>query len=224
MDAKMTMESLFEDLKRSVEEYEPDKAKQIAKELMMAKVDPLKVIDEVLSPTMEEIGEKFDRMDIFLPELMGAAEVMKVTTSILTEHIKESAIERSKPKGKVVIGTVKGDIHEIGKNIVKIMLEVSGFEIFDLGKDVPSMQFIEKADEVGADVIALSALMTTTMVSQKEVIELLEALGKRDNYAVIIGGAPTTAAWQKEIGADGWAETAVQAGKLATKLIKEKAI
>ena len=222
MFAKMTMESLFEDLKRSVEEYEPDKAKQIVKELLMAQVDPLKVINEVLTPTMEEIGEMFDRMDIFLPELMGAAEVMRAATSILTEHIKGSTIERPKPKGKVVIGTVKGDIHEIGKNIVKIMLEVSGFEVIDLGKDVPSIQFIEKAEEVSADVIALSALMTTTMMSQKEVIELLAALGKRDDYLVIIGGAPTTAAWQKEIGADGWTETAGGAGKLATKLIKDK--
>lgn len=218
----MTIESLFESLKRSVEEFEPEKAKEVAKELLKAQVDPLKVINEVLSPTMEKIGDKFDKMEIFLPELMGAAEVMQAATSILTDHIKESTRELPKSKGKIVIGTVHGDIHEIGKNIVKIMLEVSGFEVFDLGKDVPSMQFIEKADEVGADVIALSALMTTTMVSQKEVIELLEALGKRENYIVIIGGAPTTLDWQQEISADGWAETAVQAGKIVTKLIEEK--
>ena len=218
----MTLENLFEDLKRTVEEYEPEKAKEIAVELMKANVDPLKVINEVLSPTMEEIGEKFDKMEIFLPELMGAAEVMQTATSVLTEHLKKSAIERPKPKGKVVLGTVHGDIHEIGKNIVKIMLEVSGFEVFDLGKDVPSIQFIEKAEEVGADIIALSALMTTTMGSQKEVIELLEALGKRKNYIVIIGGAPTSEAWRKEIGADGWAETAGGAGKLAAKLVEGK--
>lgn len=219
---KMTVESLFEALKKTLEEYEPKKAAEIAHELLDAQVDPLKVIDEVLSPTMEEIGEKFDKMDIFLPELMGAAEAMQAATSILTKYIKSTAGERPVTKGKVVIGTVHGDIHEIGKNIVKIMLEVSGFEVFDLGKDVPSMQFIEKAGEVNADVIALSALMTTTMVSQKEVIELLKALGKRDDYVVIIGGAPTTATWQKEIDADGWAETAVQAGKLATKLLEKR--
>ncbi|UCG01620.1 MAG: corrinoid protein [Candidatus Heimdallarchaeota archaeon] len=218
----MTVESLFEALKKTLEEYEPEKAAEIAQELIEAQVDPLKVIDEVLSPTMEIIGDKFDKMDIFLPELMGAAEAMQSATSVLTKHIK-STTERSVTKGKVVIGTVHGDIHEIGKNIVKIMLEVSGFEVFDLGKDVPSMQFIEKAGEVGADMIALSALMTTTMVSQKEVIELLTALGKRDDYIVIIGGAPTTATWQQEIGADGWAETAVQAAKLATDLLKKKA-
>lgn len=216
------LENLFENLKKAIEEYEPDKAKQVAKELVEAQVDPLKVIDEVLSPTMEQIGEKFDNMDIFLPELTLAAEAMQAATSILTGHIKESTNERTK-KGKVVIGTVAGDIHEIGKNIVKIMLEVTGFEVFDLGRDVPSMQFIEKAEEVGADVIALSSLMTTTMMSQKEVIELLEALGKRDNYVVMIGGAPTTATWQEEIGADGWAETAAQAGKLAVELMVKKA-
>jgi len=219
---KMTIESLFEDLKRSIEEFETDKAKQIANEMLKTEVDPLQVINEVLSPTMEEIGEKFDKMDIFLPELMGAAEAMQAATSILTEHIKESS-ERPKAKGRVVIGTVHGDIHEIGKNIVKIMLEVSGLEVFDLGKDVPSMQFIEKAEEVSADIIALSALMTTTMGSQKEVMELLEALGKRDEYIVIIGGAPTSESWQKEIGADGWSETAGGAGKLSIRLIEEKA-
>ncbi len=103
------------------------------------------------------------------------------------------------------------------------MLEVAGFEVFDLGKNVPSIQFIEKAQEVGADVIALSALMTTTMGSQKEVIELLDATGKRDDYVVVVGGAPTTEEWQKDIGADGWAETAGGAGKLVSKLIEEKA-
>ncbi|MFX1507395.1 MAG: B12-binding domain-containing protein [Promethearchaeota archaeon] len=218
----MTVESLFEALKKTLEEYEPKKAAEIAQELINANIGPLKVIDEVLSPTMEEIGNKFDRMDIFLPELMGAAEAMQAATSVLTKHI-QSTTERPMTKGKVVLGTVHGDIHEIGKNIVKIMLEVSGFEVFDLGKDVPSMQFIEKAGEVGADMIALSALMTTTMVSQKEVIELLTALGKRDDYIVIIGGAPTTAKWKEEIGADGWAETAVQAAKLATDLLEKKA-
>lgn len=218
----MTVEKLFEALKKSLGEYEPDKAEEIAQELLDAQVDPLKVIDEVLSPTMEEIGEKFDKMDIFLPELMGAAEAMQAATAILTKHIKSTA-ERPATKGKVVIGTVHGDIHEIGKNIVKIMLEVSGFEVFDLGKDVPSMQFIEKAGEVKADVIALSALMTTTMVSQKEVIELLKALGKRDDYVIIVGGAPTTEAWQNEIGADGWAETAVQSGKLTAELLEKRA-
>ena len=218
----LTIEELYDALKKSVEDYEPEKAKKITRELLEAQIDPLKVLDEVLTPTIEEIGEKFDRMDIFLPELMGAAEAMQAATSILTEYIKKSATTPSKMKGKVVLGTVLGDIHEIGKNIVKIMLEVSGFEIFDLGKDVPSLQFIEKAEEVKADVIALSALMTTTMHSQREVIELLEALGKRDNYIVIVGGNPTTENWKKEIGADGWAETAVKAAKLISKLISEK--
>jgi corrinoid protein of di/trimethylamine methyltransferase len=219
----MSIESLFADLKKSIEEFESDMAKKIAKDLLKAEVDPLKVINEILSPTMEQIGEKFDKMEIFLPELMGAAEAMQSATSILMECIKESTIERPMMKGKVVLGTVAGDIHEIGKNIVKIMLEVSGFEVVDLGKDVPSMQFIEKAEEVNADVIALSALMTTTMSSQKEVIELLEALGKRQDYVVIIGGAPTSEAWQKEIGADGWAESAGGAGKLTTELIEKRA-
>jgi corrinoid protein of di/trimethylamine methyltransferase len=218
----MTIENLLEALKRSVEEYEPEKAKQLAKELLKAQIDPLKVIDEVLIPTMEKIGEKFDRMEIYLPELVVSAQAMQAATSVLMEQLKKSTTEQPGTKGKVVLGTVYGDVHDIGKNIVKIMLEVSGFEIFDLGNKVPSMNFIVKAEEVGADVIALSALMATTMGSQKEVIELLEAMGKRDKYIVIIGGAPTSANWQKEIGADGWAETAAGAAKLVAKLIEKK--
>ena len=215
------MENLLEALKSAVEKYEPEKAKQVAKEILNAQMDPLNVIDEVLVPTMSLIGDKFDKMEIFLPELVVAAEAMQAATRILMEPLKKST-ERPVTKGKVVLGTVYGDVHDIGKNIVKIMLEVAGFEVFDLGNKVPSMQFIEKAEEVNADIIALSALMATTMGSQKEVIELLEALEKRDDYIVIIGGAPTTVAWQKEIGADGWAETAAGAAKITAKLIEEK--
>ena len=119
----MTVESLFEALKSTLDDYEPKKAAEIAQELLDAQVDPLKVIDEVLSPKMEEIGDKFDRMDIFLPELMGAAEAMQSATSVLTKYI-QSTTDRPATKGKIVLGTVHGDIHEIGKNIVKIMLEV----------------------------------------------------------------------------------------------------
>lgn len=218
----MSLEQLFASLKQSIEEYEPKKAEKIAQELVEAKVDPLKVIDEVLNPTMEKIGDQFDKLEIFLPELMVAAQAMQAATSVLMAQVKGSTVSTIK-KGKVVIGTVHGDIHEIGKDIVKVMLEVAGFDVFDLGKDVPSMQFVQRAEEVGADVIALSSLMTTTMTSQKEVIELLTALGKRDDYVVIIGGAPTSVKWQKEIGADGWAATAAGAGKLAMKLLEEKA-
>ncbi|MHA2305054.1 MAG: cobalamin B12-binding domain-containing protein [Candidatus Hodarchaeales archaeon] len=218
----METTTLFESLRRSIEEFQSDKAKKIALDLIEAQVDPLKVIDEILMPTMQAIGEQFDKLEIFLPELMGSAQAMQSATSVLMEHIKDSSIDSLKKKAKIVLGTVHGDIHEIGKNIVKVMLEVSGFDVVDLGADVPSMQFIEKAEEANADVIALSALMTTTMVSQKEVIELLEALGKRKDYLVIIGGAPTTEKWQKEIGADGWAETAVAAAKVIDKLIENR--
>ncbi|MHA1468137.1 MAG: cobalamin B12-binding domain-containing protein [Promethearchaeota archaeon] len=217
----MVIEDLLVDLKRCVEECELEDAKQIARDLLKEQVKPLEVIDKVLIPTMVEIGEKFDKMEIFLPELVFSAEVMQATTAILTENLKKSAVDSLKSKGKVVLGSVFGDIHEIGKNIVKIMLEISGFEVFDLGSKVPSIQFIERAEEVGADVIALSSLMTTTMGSQKEVIELLEALGKRKDYIVIVGGAPTNVNWQEDIGADGWAETAIGAAGLVTKLIEE---
>jgi trimethylamine corrinoid protein len=124
--------------------------------------------------------------------------------------------------GNVVIGTVSGDIHDIGKNIVALLLEVNGFDTHDLGKDVESMKFIERAGEVQADIMALSALMTTTKPTQKEVMDLLKEMDMHKKFLVMIGGAPTTSEWAEQIGADGWAETAEQGVKLAQKLIKER--
>jgi len=124
--------------------------------------------------------------------------------------------------GKVVIGTVSGDIHDIGKNIVALLLEVNGFDAQDMGKDVESMKFIERATEVQANVMALSALMTTTRPAQKEIMDLLNEMGLRQKFLVMVGGAPTTSEWAEQIGADGWAETAEQGVRLAQRLVKKR--
>ena len=160
-------------------------------------------------------------MEIFLPELVMGAEAMKAAVDVLKEAITARG-ETLEKKGTVVIGTVEGDIHDIGKTIVVAMLQAAGFEVVDLGKDVPIPTFVKRAEEVSADIIGASALLTTTMPRQKDLIEYLKTYGKRDKYFVIVGGAPTTKEWAKEIGADGQGKDAAEAVKLCEKLMKKK--
>ena len=179
-------------------------------------------MERELLPAMKSVGEKFEKGEYFLTDLMSAADAMKAASRVLTSRIEQESkgkVTISKI-GKVVIGTVSGDIHDIGKNIVTLLLEVNGFDTHDLGKDVDSMKFIERAAEVQADIIALSALMTTTKPAQKEVTDLLNEMKLRKKYIVMVGGAPTSNAWAEEIKADGWAETAEQGVRVAQRLIK----
>ena len=170
-----------------------------------AGIAPLEIIEKGLLPGLNTIGELFENEEIFLPELMKSAQIFQGAMKLLQPKIKEQGVAAEK-KGTVVIGTVKGDLHYIGKNIVKLLMETSGFEVYDLGVDVDPFAFIVKADEVKADVIALSALLTTTLVGQKDVIEALEGQGRRDQFKVIVGGGAVTKSWADEIGADGYAE------------------
>jgi len=187
-------------------------------------MDPMLVMERELFPTIKSVGEKFERGEYFLTDLMSAADAMRAASRILVGAIKaESKVKTmSAGIGKVVIGTVAGDIHDIGKNIVALLLEVNGFLTIDLGKDVESMKFIERATEVQANIMALSALMTTTKPAQREVMDLLREMNLRKKFLLMIGGAPTTSEWAEQIGADGWAETAEQGVKLAQKLIKTR--
>jgi trimethylamine corrinoid protein len=155
---------------------------------------------------------------------MSAADAIRAVSRVLTSTIRQESKGKMTISriGKVVIGTVSGDIHDIGKNIVALLLEVNGFDTHDLGKDIDSMKFIERAAEVQADIIALSALMTTTKPAQKEVTDLLKEMKLREKYIALVGGAPTSNAWAEEIKADGWAETAEQAVRVAQRLIQER--
>jgi corrinoid protein of di/trimethylamine methyltransferase len=182
--------------------------------------DPLEMI-AALTETMNKLGEQFARLEIFLPQLMIAGDSLTAVVDILRPKIMEAG-EQGGPKGKVVIGVVKGDLHEIGKNIVKLMLETNGFEVKDLGYDVDSLAFIKEAEAMGADIIGASSLMTTTMPGQKEIIELLKDKGISDRYKVVIGGAPTGPEWADQIGADLWCEDASSAPTLMAELLKEK--
>jgi methanogenic corrinoid protein MtbC1 len=164
-------------------------------------------------------------LEIFLPEMMESAQTMTLAMNILGSKILESTSKgeyASKKAGKVVLGTVKGDLHEIGKNIVKLMLEANNFEVKDLGYDVDSMQFIKEAEAVGADFIAASSLMTTTMPHQKEIIDLLKDRDLRDKYKVVIGGAPTSQEWADRIGADLYCPDAGSSSKLMAALLQRK--
>jgi 5-methyltetrahydrofolate--homocysteine methyltransferase len=181
-------------------------------------INPLEIIQDGLMPGLNEIGELFESEDIFLPELMKSAIVFQRAMALLRPKIKEQGggVEE---KGTIVIGTVKGDMHYIGKDIVKLLMETAGFAVYDLGVDVDPFAFIVKADEVNADIIALSALLTTTLVGQKDLLEALEGQGKRDKFKVIVGGGAVTQAWSDEIGADGYAENGYGAVSLAKSFV-----
>jgi corrinoid protein of di/trimethylamine methyltransferase len=190
-----------------------------AKEAIEKRVDPVKAIENGLSKGAKIIGDKFERLEIFLPELLVAAEAMRTGLEILLAEIPKDKTVR---KGTVVCGTVKGDVHEIGKRIVAALLQANGFEVHDLGADVPSSKFIEEAGKVRADIIGLSALMSSTLGAQKDVIDYLKAVGEKEKYIVMVGGGPTTQEWADQIGADGYAKTAPEAVKLALELVKRK--
>jgi len=182
-------------------------------------INPLEIIQGGLMPGLNVIGAQFESEEIFLPELMKSAQIFQGAMHLLQPKIQEQGVSAEK-KGTVVIGTVKGDQHYIGKNIVKLLMETSGFDVHDLGVDVDPFAFIVKADEVHANIIALSALLTTTLVGQKDLLEALEGQGKRNKFKVIVGGGAVTQAWSDEIGADGYAENAYGAVELAKSFVE----
>ena len=211
-------EELFKKMAQSIIDGDSDAALTLAKESIIDQVNPLDAITKGFVVGVNTVGAAFGRGEAFLPELVMAGEAMKAAVSILDPELKKRGAER-KMLGKVVIATVEGDIHEIGKSLVATMLGASGFEVFDLGVDAPSDKIIGKALEVNADIIAMSALLTTTMVKQKEVIEELEKEGVRRKVKIMVGGAPVTRDWVNAIGADGFSEDAIGAVAMAKQLM-----
>lgn len=179
-------------------------------------VEPQAIINGYMIKAMEEVGQRFQRGEAFVPNLLMAARAMKGSLDILKPLMKGDA---STTLGKVVIGTVKGDLHDIGRNLVASMLEGCGFEVINLGVDVPSDKFIAAIKENNADILCLSALLTTTMNYMKDVIEALKADGLRDQVKVMVGGAPVTAMFAEQVGADGYSEDASEAVALARRLV-----
>jgi corrinoid protein of di/trimethylamine methyltransferase len=211
-------EALFAAMKQSIIDGDEEVAAAVARQALSAGVDPLAAINLGYVSGMSYVGEQFSAGEMFLPDMMLAAEAMKAAVAVLEPEMTRRGTHRTM-LGKVVLGTVKGDIHEIGKNLVATMLSASGFEVYDLGVDVPFEKFVEKAREVDADIVGVSALLTTTMTGQRTVIELLAKAGLRPQVKVIVGGAPVTRSWAQEIGADGMSEDAMGAVTLAKKLM-----
>ncbi|MBU4273073.1 MAG: corrinoid protein [Planctomycetes bacterium] len=191
------------------------KAEEVTKAALEAKADPTELVQKYMIPAMDEVGKRFECNEYFVPELLIAARAMKTSLEILTPLLAEAGAE---PVGRVVIGTVQGDLHDIGKNLVASMLEGGGFQVIDLGVDVPPEKFVEAAKEKDGTILALSALLTTTMTMMKNVIDALDKAGVRKNTRVMIGGAPITQQYADEIGADGYSDNASTAVALARKL------
>ena len=211
-------EDLFAAMRQSVIDGDSDAAAELARQSLAAGMDPLAAIDEGFVPGIHYVGEQFRCGDLYLPDMMLAARAMQKAIAVLEpEMLARSSVR--KVLGRVVIGTAKGDIHEIGKNLVGMMLTANGSEVHDLGVDVAPERFVEKVREVDANVIGISALLTTTMVGQRAVIAALAEAGLRDRVKVIVGGAPVTRTWADEIGADGYGEDAVGAVTVARTLV-----
>jgi len=206
-------EQIYEMMKKSIQDYDSDAAVAAAELAVAEGLDLLEAVEKGFANPIRELGEAFDRMEIFLPELTLGADAMKAGVAVLEKALNEQGGKLEK-KATVVVGTVEGDIHDIGKSVVATLLQANGYEVYDLGVEVPAQRIIEAAESHNADVIAMSALLSTTMLYQRDVIELLTNKGIRDKYFILVGGAPVTQAWADEIGADGFAHDAFEAVQL----------
>ncbi|MCJ7706354.1 MAG: corrinoid protein [Anaerolineales bacterium] len=211
-------DEIFQKMAQSIIDGDTAASAALAKESIEAGIDPLEAINQGFVLGANKVGENFSCGAAFLPELVMAGEAMKAAVAVLEPEMKRRGTSRQ-VLGKVVLATVQGDIHEIGKSLVGTMLSASGFEVYDLGVDVATARIIEKAKEVDADLVGLSALLTTTMVKQKEVIEELDKRGLRPRIKVMVGGAPVTRDWVQNIEADGYSEDAIGAISVAKQLV-----
>ncbi len=217
----MTRDEILEGLKQAVLSYDVDAGKRLTQQALDSGLGPLEAIDEGLSRGIKVIGDKFQAMEIFLPELMMAAKVFLEAMKILEPAIL--ALGEGRPRrGVAVIGTVKGDVHSIGKDLFGTLLKVAGFEVHNLGVNVHPGKFLEKAEETGAEIVGLSALMTTTMPGMREVIEFFQAKGIRDKHTILVGGGPVTETFCKKIQADGYGQTAQDGVEMASDFVQRR--
>lgn len=212
--------SLIGEIVDATVKWDEKRCVDLARQAIDQEMDPLKVIQEGYSRGMQIVGDKFSTLEYCLPEVMLAADAMDAAVEVLKPYLMQR--HESDTQGVIVIGVIQGDIHDLGKNIVKIMLRAAGFTVHDLGNDVPVRRFLEKAEEVGADIIAASAILTTTMSYMPDLSANLNELGLRHKYMIMVGGAPVIDDWAMEIGADGYGEDAVEAVEVAKRLMQEK--
>ncbi len=219
----MSPEPLIEQIAQSVIDGEPAVAAERAQAAVETGLDPLQILNEGLMGGADIVGKRFERGELFLPELMLAGRALKAAIEVVKPALlTQYAGDAGQLKGKVVMATVQTDIHDIGKNIVGSMLTASGFEVVDMGVDVPVRSIIDKAEEFGAHIIGCSALLTTSLPFIRDLVELLKARGLREKYIVLVGGASVTEDWARKIGADGTARNAADAVKVARRLMQAK--
>jgi len=212
------MDDIFQQLRQCIIDGAPQRVTELACQALASGIEPLHAINFGCVPGMEYVGEKFGRHEMYLPDVIAASEAMKAAVSVLEPEMRNRGTHRQM-SGRVLLGTVKGDIHEIGKSLVGILLSASGFEVHDLGVSVPTETFAAQARELNVDIVGVSALLTTTMVLQKSVVQAIEREGLRPRVKVIVGGAPVTRKWAEEIGADGYGKDAISAVALAKTLM-----
>jgi corrinoid protein of di/trimethylamine methyltransferase len=211
-------ENLFQKMMQSIIDGDDEMAAALAKESIELGIDPLEAINKGFVVGVNHVGDEFSNGNAFLPELVMAGEAMKMAVTVLEPELARLGTKRD-VLGKVVIATVEGDIHDIGKTLVGTMLSASGFEVYDMGVNVPIGDLVTKVREVDADIVGVSALLTTTMLKQREVIEAIDDIGLKGKVKVMVGGAPVTRAWMEEIGADGYSEDAIGAVAVAKELM-----
>lgn len=208
---------LFKEMAKAVIDGDEERTAVLAKEALARGVNPTEAIEKGFAEGMKEVGRLFETLEIYLPQVIISAEAMTAGVEVFRQHLlgqKEDVLQKT-----VLLGTIQGDVHDIGKNIVKIMLESNGFKVVDLGRDVPVLDFIEKVKELHPDLLGVSALMTTTMVHMPKLIEALGESGLRATVKIMLGGAPVLPEWAKKIGADGYGASAMEAVRVARKLV-----
>jgi len=205
-------------LREAILSYDAEAALRIAKDAINAEVDPIEAIENGIAAGIREVGEKFQRFEVFLPHLVMASDATTEAMKVLVDAVPKDRVGAVK-RGRIVVGTVEGDLHDLGKNVVVMMLKAAGFEVFDLGKDVQTNVLVERAQDLDADLIAVSSLMTTTRPYQRELVEELDRLGLRTRFKVLVGGGPVTKEWAEEIGADGYGRDAMEGVAEAKRLL-----
>lgn len=210
-------QEIFQRLAQVVIDGEPEEAEELARQALALGLDPLECINRGLSPGIDRVGELFATGDYFLPDLIIGGDAMKAALEVLEPAL--TGDQSREILGRVVLGTVEGDLHEIGKTLVGTMLTANGFQVIDIGVDKPASDFVAAVKESRATLVGASALLTTTMLHQKDVIEALKEAGLGNQVKVMVGGAPITESWAQEIGADGYAEDAISAVAVAKKLV-----
>lgn len=214
----MSKEQLYQEITEAIVSGVEDTALSLTRKALDDGADPLEIINEGLIPGLKIVGQEYEAGVCFVPELVVAGRIMEGTMKLLDVELRSRATERP-VVGKVVLGSVAGDVHTIGKDLVGTMLNINGFEIVDLGCNVPASVFVDKVRQLEPDILGLSALLTTTTPQQREVIQGLKEAGLREQVKVIVGGASTTRAWAEEIGADAYADTAMEGVKVCLRLV-----